>query len=62
MFWIVSSVILGVILIIVLYVNSKQSDMIEKLLTQQERLLSKYIDLKVDLMVENNKEDIKWGT
>lgn len=31
--------------------------MIEKLLTQQERLLSKYIDLKVDLMVENNKED-----
>jgi Flp pilus assembly protein protease CpaA len=59
MFWIVSSVILGVILIIVLYVNSKQSDMIEKLLTQQERLLSKYIDLKVDLMVENNKEDIK---
>lgn len=59
MFWIVSSVILGIILIIVLYVNSKQSDMIEKLLTQQERLLSKYIDLKVDLMVENNKEDIK---
>lgn len=59
MFWIVSSVILGIILIIVLYVNSKQSDMIEKLLTQQERLLSKYIDLKVDLMVENNKEDIE---
>lgn len=57
MFWITSSVILGIILIIVLYVNSKQSDMIEKLLTQQERLLSKYIDLKVDLMVENNKED-----
>lgn len=62
MFWIASSVILGIILIIVLYVNSKQSDMIEKLLTQQERLLSKYIDLKVDFMVENNKEDIKWGT
>ncbi len=59
MFWIVSSVILGIILIIVLYVNSKQSDMIEKLLTQQERLLSKYIDLKVDLMFENNKEDIE---
>lgn len=57
MFWIASSVILGIILIIVLYVNSKQSDMIEKLLTQQERLLSKYIDLKVDLMIENNKED-----
>lgn len=59
MFWVVSSVILGIILIIVLFVNSKQSDMIEKLLTQQERLLSKYIDLKVDLMIENNKEDIK---
>lgn len=59
MFWIAVSVILGIILIIVLYVNSKQSDMIEKLLTQQERLLSKYIDLKVDLMFENNKEDIE---
>lgn len=62
MFWIAVSIILGIILIIVLYVNSKQSDMIEKLLTQQERLLSKYIDLKVDLMFENNKEDIEWGT